>query len=344
MYKQLLRPLLFQLDAENAHHLSFFMLKAALSIPGVREGLQSVYKGPELKREMWGLTFKNPLGLAAGFDKDGIIGDKWRYMGFGFVELGTVTPRPQIGNPKKRLFRLPEDKAIINRMGFNNKGVDALRIRLQSFDKGDMILGANIGKNKTTPNEDAVSDYTMCFEALYEYVDYFVVNVSSPNTPGLRELQDKEPLIKLLDTIQNINQRKAKPRPLLLKIAPDMTWPQLDDVIEVVKQTKLTGLIATNTTIERKHLSSSETKVKEIGAGGLSGLPVKERSHEVLRYITEHNDAAFDVVGVGGIMNPKDASDRMKAGAKLIQLYTGYVYGGPALIKQILKQLAEEGL
>ncbi|MEM6801815.1 MAG: quinone-dependent dihydroorotate dehydrogenase [Bacteroidota bacterium] len=342
MYKSLLRPIFFSLDAEKAHNLTFRLLRFCLSLPLINSLFRSSisFDHPGLERELFGLKFKNPLGLAAGFDKDAFIGDKWKYMGFGFVELGTVTPRPQAGNPKPRLFRLLRDRAIINRMGFNNGGADAMLKKLKRMKKGDLIIGMNIGKNKDTPNEKAVDDYVYCFELLFDYVDYFVVNVSSPNTPGLRSLQEKEPLTKLLLTLQDLNNKKAAPKPLLLKIAPDLTESQLDDIIEVAEAAKLSGLIATNTTISRADLATPKSEVDARGAGGLSGLPLTHTSWEVLSYIHKKTEGKLPLIGVGGIMEPLDAKMRMQGGASLIQVYTGYVYEGPGFVKRILKTLA----
>jgi dihydroorotate dehydrogenase len=274
--------------------------------------------------------------LAAGFDKDAVIGTAWKSFGFGFVEIGTITPRPQNGNPRKRLFRLPEDEAIINRMGFNNQGVEAAVTRLQQMDRSGIILGANIGKNKDTPNEKAAEDYQLCFQRLFPYVDYFVVNVSSPNTPGLRELQEKEPLTALLLTLQQLNQRNPHPKPILLKIAPDLTDSQLDDIIEVVQTAKIQGVVATNTTLSRTGLVSPAPKVAAIGNGGLSGKPLTRRSTEVVRYLHENSQGSFPIIAVGGIFSAADAQEKFQAGASLIQLYTGFVYRGPDLVKEIL--------
>lgn len=343
MYKQLIRPLLFNLSAEDAHHFTFSALKNYLSVPGGGAILNAMYKAPSgQEKEVFGLKFKNPVGLAAGFDKDAILAENWKYLGFGFVELGTVTPKAQEGNPKPRLFRLPLDKAIINRMGFNNQGVDALEKRLRKMDKGDLVVGANIGKNKVTPNEEAVEDYKICFQRLFDYVDYFVVNVSSPNTPGLRSLQEKEPLTRILSQLQEINQGMSAPKPLLLKIAPDLENEQLDDVIEVAQNTRLSGLIATNTTISREGLTTPAEKVQAMGNGGLSGGPVKERAEEVLKYLRAALGPDFPLVGVGGIMSGLDAKARMDAGADLIQVYTGFIYEGPAFVKEIVRSLAKE--
>jgi len=342
MYTLLIRPLLFLFDPERIHTFSLKMLRALLSLPLVPSLFRAMFcrNNPKYVRKVFGLTFNNPVGLAAGFDKDGIVGDKWKHLGFGFIELGTVTPRPQIGNTKPRLFRLPTDKAVINRMGFNNGGVESLLARLKRMDRKGIVIGANIGKNKDTPNERAVDDYVICFEKLFDYVDYFVVNVSSPNTPNLRALQDKEPLTQLLSTLQRLNHARPAPKPLLLKIAPDLNQAQLDDIIEVAQATKLDGLIANNTTISRANLQTSSAAVKQIGAGGLSGAPVTERSLEVLGYIHKKSKGGIPLIGVGGIMTPTDAQNRLNAGASLIQSYTGFVYNGPAFPKHILQQLS----
>ncbi len=286
-----------------------------------------------------GLTFPNPVGLAAGFDKDGKSFREMASLGFGFIELGTVTPKPQSGNPTPRLFRLPADEALINRMGFNNDGVEALVNRLKKGTPENLVIGGNIGKNKITPNEKAVDDYTYCFEQLFPYVDYFVVNVSSPNTPNLRALQDKEPLTQLLSTLQTVNQQKSTPKPILLKIAPDLSNAQLDDIIEIIGRTKLDGLIATNTTINRDHLQTSDEKIRNIGAGGLSGAPLTQRSFEILRYLKERLSKNTIIISVGGINSPEEVLKRLKAGADLIQIYTGLVYEGPGIVKRINKRL-----
>ncbi|MEL6697170.1 MAG: quinone-dependent dihydroorotate dehydrogenase [Bacteroidota bacterium] len=337
MYKWLIRPLLFQIDPEVVHHLSFSALKFLFALPGGKGLARLLFAQDTLRPlQLWGLTFKNPIGLAAGFDKDGLIAEDWQHLGFGFVELGTVTPRPQAGNPKKRLFRLPADQAIINRMGFNNQGVDALVKKLVRMEKGDLIVGANIGKNKDTPNERAVDDYVICFDKLAPYVDYFVVNVSSPNTPGLRSLQEKVPLTHLLNTLQERNQALPTPRPLLLKIAPDLNQDQLDDIVEVVQATRLDGLIANNTTISRAGLQTPGQEVKAMGNGGLSGAPLRDRSQEVMQYLRAALGPDFPIVGVGGIMTAADAEARLAAGADLLQVYTGFVYEGPAVVRKLL--------
>ncbi len=345
MYKTIIRPLLFRLDPEKAHHLTFSALRFLSSIPGIPSILKSQYEinDPKLEREVFGLKFKNPVGLAAGLDKDAKLYKQLSGLGFGFIEIGTLTPLPQDGNPKKRLFRLKEDSAIINRMGFNNGGVVAAveRLKKNPKGKGHVLIGGNIGKNKVTPNDEAALDYLKSFDALYDYVDYFVVNVSSPNTPNLRELQDKEPLTNLLMTLQEQNATKPKSKPILLKIAPDLTNEQLLDIIEIVKTTLIAGVIATNTTITRDGLQSDN----KIETGGLSGKPLTQRSTEVIRFLSERSNKAFPIIGVGGIHTPEDAIEKLKAGASLIQLYTGFIYEGPGLIKAINKRiLASEPL
>ncbi|GAA4756530.1 MULTISPECIES: quinone-dependent dihydroorotate dehydrogenase [Flavobacterium] len=337
MYKSLIRPILFGFDPEKIHHFSFSSIRFINKIPGFSSLIKSMYlvNDKRLEREVFGLKFKNPVGLAAGFDKDAKLYNELSNFGFGFIEIGTLTPKAQEGNPKKRLFRLLEDSAIINRMGFNNGGVLEAVERLKK-NKG-VLIGGNIGKNKVTPNEEAGKDYEICFEALYNYVDYFVVNVSSPNTPGLRELQDKEPLTKLLMVLQNMNQQKPKQKSILLKIAPDLTDEQLLDIIEIVKDSKIAGVIATNTTISREGLQS----VNKIEAGGLSGKPLTKRSTEVIRFLSEKSNKAFPIIGVGGIHTPEDAIEKLEAGASLVQLYTGFIYEGPALVKAINKKILE---
>ena len=335
MYKSLLRPLLFKFDPEEVHHFTFSLIKATLKVPGMRSLIQSIYQvnDKKLEREVFGLKFKNPVGLAAGLDKDAKIYNELDAFGFGFIEIGTITPKPQDGNPKKRLFRLKEDQGIINRMGFNNGGIELAVQRLKK-NKG-VLIGGNIGKNKVTPNEEAVNDYTICFEALYPYVDYFVVNVSSPNTPNLRALQDKEPLMELLSTLQSKNILKPKAKPILLKIAPDLTDDQLLDIIDIVNETKIAGVIATNTTISREGLISANKSE----AGGLSGKPLKDRSTEVIRFLSQKSNKSFPIIGVGGIHSAKDALEKLDAGADLIQIYTGFIYEGPGLIKEINQAL-----
>ena len=340
MYKQLIRPLLFCFDPEKVHYFTFSLIRFLSKIPGVSLIFKAIYEvnDPRLEREVFGLKFKNPVGLAAGFDKDAKLYKELSNFGFGFIEIGTVTPKAQEGNPKIRLFRLKEDAAIINRMGFNNGGVQEAVERLKS--NTNVLIGGNIGKNKLTPNELATSDYEICFDALYDYVDYFVVNVSSPNTPNLRELQEKEPLTQLLNTLQNKNLARPKQKPILLKIAPDLTNEQLLDIIDIINTTKIAGVIATNTTISREGLQS-ENKVE---TGGLSGKPLTKRATEVIRFLAEKSNKSFPIIGVGGIHTPEDAIEKLEAGASLIQLYTGFIYEGPALIKKINKAILEKSL
>lgn len=335
MYHRLIKPLLFLFDPEKVHYFSFFMIKLLSAIPGVSAIIRSLYqvKHPSLEREVFGLKFPNPVGLAAGFDKNAELFKELSNFGFGFIEIGTLTPKAQPGNPKKRLFRLKEDKAIINRMGFNNHGVEDAVKRLKK--NTDILIGGNIGKNKVTPNEKAVDDYIYCFHALFDYVDYFVVNVSSPNTPNLRALQDKEPLTKLLSTLNVLNKEKSTPKPILLKIAPDLTNAQLDDIIDIVISTKIDGVIATNTTLSRDGLQSNNKSE----TGGLSGKPLNHRSTEVIRYLVKMSKNAFPIIGVGGIHSAEDALEKLNAGASLVQLYTGFVYEGPSIVKRILKSL-----
>lgn len=337
MYKSVVKPLLFQLDAERAHHVVFDNLKRAARVPGTAALLRTLYdyQHPSLEREVFGLKFRNPVGLAAGLDKNAVLTDELASLGFGFVEIGTVTPRPQPGNPTPRLFRLPQDEALINRMGFNNDGAATVAARLRQRSNRQLIIGGNIGKNKDTPNEQAGDDYVAAFEALAEVVDYFVVNVSSPNTPGLRELQDKKPLISLLQQVQARNQARNQPRPLLLKIAPDLTNAQLDDILEIAHETQLSGLVATNTTISRGGLTTPAGQVAGYGAGGLSGRPLRERATEVIAYLHQRSQGALPIIGAGGIHSAADALEKLAAGATLVQLYTGFVYEGPGLIKQI---------
>ena len=336
MYK-LIKPLLFRFDPEFIHHFVTGCLNAGNRIWGIKSVMKNVFHLADnrLEREVMGLKFKNPVGLAAGFDKNADLVEELAAFGFGFIEIGTVTPLPQPGNDKPRMFRLPADKGLINRMGFNNQGVDVVAARLSRVKRNGLVIGGNIGKNKITPNEDAVSDYIKCFDRLFDVVDYFVVNVSSPNTPGLRELQEKEPLKKILNTLQQRNRKNDISRPILLKIAPDLSESQLDDIIEIVQETNIAGVVATNTTISRDGLVSAEAL--KIETGGLSGKPLTQRSTEVIRYLSEKSKKSFVIIGVGGIHSPEDAIEKLKAGASLIQLYTGFIYEGPGLIKKINK-------
>ena len=332
---------MFGLDAEKAHYKTVSLFRFALKFPFGKTIIKSLYdfQSPKLEKTLFGLKFKNPVGLAAGFDKDGKFYKEMSHLGFGFIEIGTVTPKPQDGNPKPRLFRLKEDEGLINRMGFNNDGVDAMVERLKKHRPKDVILGGNIGKNKVTPNDEAINDYVICFEKLFDYVDYFVVNVSSPNTPGLRDLQDKGPLTAILSELMDLNNAKSNPKPILLKIAPDLTDSQLDDIIDIVEETKIAGVIATNTTISRDGLTTSSERIAEIGNGGLSGNPVQARSTEVIAYLHTKSQGKFPIIGVGGIDGPISAKEKLNAGASLIQVYSGFVYQGPELVKNINRSL-----
>ena len=341
MYKLFIRPLLFLLSAENAHRFTFSLFKFCFQLPFVKTILKVIfqYEAPTLEKNILGLTFKNPVGLAAGFDKNAEMIDEFESLGFGFIEIGTVTPKAQEGNPHPRLFRLKEDNAIINRMGFNNQGIEAVIQRLKKR-KSVIIIGGNIGKNKITPNENAVDDYVNAFEALHDYVDYFVVNVSSPNTPNLRELQDKEPLKKLLNTLKEKNLQKSRQKPILLKIAPDLSHSQLVDIIDIIKEVKIEGVVATNTTISREHLKTSQGIIDEIGAGGLSGKPLKQKSTEIIKFLRQQLGEKFVIIGVGGTFNANDAKEKLDAGADLVQVYTGFVYEGAGMVKSIKQYLA----
>lgn len=343
MYKNLIRPFLFQFDPEKVHHWSFKAIGLLYRFGfGPLIQMRFLQKDKRLEREVFGLKFPNPVGLAAGFDKDARLFRELAGFGFGFIEIGTLTPKPQQGNPKKRLFRLKADQAIINRMGFNNQGVEMAVERLKV--PHGILVGGNIGKNKITPNERAVDDYLYCLSELYPYVDYFVVNVSSPNTPGLRELQDKAPLTKLLNTLKSAGQlhakaHKSKEKPILLKIAPDLTEPQLLDIIEIIRETETDGVIATNTTISREGLISDSALSEEMG--GLSGRPLACRSTEVIRFLHQKSGGAFPIIGVGGIHSPEDALEKLDAGASLVQLWTGFIYEGPSLVKEINSALLQ---
>ncbi len=353
MLYPLLRELLFCFPPEDVHYFSMNMLKTGCSIAPVRSIIQKnfSFNDKSLEKPVFGLPFQNPVGLGAGFDKNALYLNELELLGFGFVEIGTVTPKPQAGNDKPRLFRLPADKALINRMGFNNDGVEIIKQRLDQWNnsklipqsagqKSKLIVGGNIGKNKITPNEDAWKDYTICFEKLFDCVDYFVVNVSSPNTPGLRELQEKDSLKKILSELQDRNQAKAKPKPLLLKIAPDLTKEQLDDIVALSFETSLNGLVATNTTISREQLQAPGSRLQAIGMGGLSGKPLQERSSEIVVYLSKQTNGRIPIIASGGIFSGNDAQEKFSAGASLVQVWTGFIYEGPSIVKNICMHLA----
>jgi len=343
MYKLLVKPLLFSMQPEKAHYFATGMLTFLSTIPGFPAIIRSLYnyKHPKLERKLFGLTFKNPVGLAAGFDKDARWYNELAHLGFGFIEIGTLTPKAQIGNPQPRLFRITEDNGLINRMGFNNLGAEDAIKRLKNR-KTNIIIGGNIGKNTATKNEDALADYVFNFNTLHDYVDYFVVNVSCPNVKDLTKLQDTPFLLNLLGDLKHINTTKDKPKPILLKIAPDLNNSQLDEIIEIVAQTKIDGIIAANTTTSRENLKTDSKTITEIASGGLSGQPVKNRSTEVIRYLSGKSNKAFPIIGVGGIHSAEDAIEKLEAGADLIQIYTGFIYEGPGLIKAINKAIIEK--
>ncbi|MFW5792749.1 MAG: quinone-dependent dihydroorotate dehydrogenase [Bacteroidota bacterium] len=340
MYKNIIRPILFCFSPESIHHFVSISLKILFAFPGISYLFQKIFtiKDKKLERELFGLKFPNPVGFAAGFDKKADLYNHLRNFGFGYVEIGTVTPKPQSGNPKPRLFRLKKDKALINRMGFNNPGIETFAKNLKK-NNPKIIIGGNIGKNTITANEKAIDDYCLCFNTLYDYVDYFAINVSCPNIKDLNKLADKESLLEILLALQVINQAKIKPKPMLLKISPDLSEAQLDDTIEVVKQAKFDGIIATNTTTSRDNLITQKSKTEAIGSGGLSGLPLKDKSSKVISYIYNKTNGTIPIIGVGGIHSPKDALEKLEAGATLIQLYTGFIYEGPALAKKINKAI-----
>ena len=339
----LLKKALFLLSAEKAHSLTMYLLQISFKIPGVKNIIRNLFtiSSKKIEQTLWGITFPNPVGLAAGFDKNADYLHELSCFGFGFIEIGTVTPLPQAGNPKPRLFRLITDQAIINRMGFNNKGVKSVVEQLKNRPK-NLIVGGNIGKNKNTPNEKASADYIACFDALFDHVDYFVINVSSPNTPNLRELQDKKPLTALIKSVQERNKLKKIPKPLLLKIAPDLNHDQLIDILTICDETQLDGLIATNTTLSREPLKENPEVIKNMGAGGLSGLPLADRSTEVIKFLRSKNKK-IPIIGVGGVGNMSKALEKIDAGANLIQIYSGFIFKGPTLIKKINEALTTIG-
>ncbi len=340
MYKLLLRPLLFLFDPEKVHYFTFSLIRITASIPGFSALYRRLYlvNNKKLERQVFGLTFKNPVGLAAGFDKNAVLYNELANFGFGFIEIGTVTPKGQVGNPKKRLFRLKKDQGIINRMGFNNEGLEAVIHQLKK-NKGQLIIGGNIGKNTQTRPEDYTRDYLTCFEALHPYVDYFVLNVSCPNVDSHAKLNDKDYLEALIKAVQKANHTFIKQKPILLKIAPDLNDHQLDEIVALVQDTKLDGVIASNTSVNREKLKTSSARLKEIGNGGLSGQPIKDKSTRVIKYLAEKSNKSFPIIGVGGIHSKKDALEKLQAGADLIQIYTGFIYEGPKLIKSINKEL-----
>ena len=344
MYKSIFRPVLFWFSPESVHHFVVNSLKILFKIPGTGRIINKLTQvnDPRLEREVFGLKFKNPVGIAAGFDKQAELYNELSNFGFGFIEIGTVTPKGQPGNPKPRLFRLPLDKALINRMGFNNGGVNNAVKNLKKR-KTTVIIGGNIGKNTLTPNSEAIEDYVLCFRQLFDFVDYFVVNVSCPNITDLHELQDQDSLMKILGKIQELNHTKAHPKPILLKVSPDLNNKQLDEVIEIVKRTKIDGVVATNTTISRQNLKTDDERIKKIANGGLSGKPITYRSTEVIRYLSEKSGKAFPIIGVGGIFTVEDALEKLHAGADLVQVYTGFIYEGPFIAKKINKALLKKG-
>lgn len=340
MYKFLIRPILFLFDPEKIHHFIFTMIKYGCKVPGKQWAIRCLYQinDKRLERELFGLKFKNPIGLAAGFDKNAILYNELANFGFGFIEIGTVTPKGQSGNPKKRLFRLKSDKGIINRMGFNNEGLEAAIEQLKK-NKGKLIIGGNIGKNTNTAPEDYTKDYLECFNGLHPYVDYFVLNVSCPNVGSHAKLTDKDYLEELISEVQKANKTFDKQKPILLKIAPDLNEIQLDEIIELVATTKIDGVIASNTSIDRSNLKADPKRLLEIGNGGLSGQPIKEKSTKVIKYLADKSNKSFPIIGVGGIHSVKDALEKINAGADLVQIYTGFIYEGPKLVKDINKAL-----
>ena len=343
MYKSIIRPIFFSFDPEKIHHFTFSLIKTASKIPGIPNLFRSLYqvKDSRLEREVFGLKFPNPVGLAAGFDKEAKLYNELSNFGFGFIEIGTITPKAQVGNPKKRLFRLKEDNAIINRMGFNNQGVEAAIENLKN-KRSNLIVGGNIGKNTDTKPEDYTADYEVCFKALHPYVDYFVVNVSCPNVGSHAKLQDKGYLLELLGTLKELNNKEAVQKPIVLKIAPDLNNEQLDEIIEVVAETKIDGVIASNTSVNRDNLKATKEQLEAIGNGGVSGKPVADKSTAVIKYLSDHSNKAFPIIGVGGIHSAQDALDKINAGATLVQVYTGFIYEGPKLVKDINKAILKE--
>ena len=343
MYKSIIRPIFFLFDPEKIHHFTFSLVKVMSKIPFVSSIFRGLYQvnDKRLERNLFGLTFKNPVGLAAGFDKNAVLYNELANFGFGFIEIGTVTPKGQVGNPKQRLFRLKDDKGIINRMGFNNEGLSSAISQLKK-NKGKVIIGGNIGKNTATKPENYTEDYTVCFEELHPYVDYFVLNVSCPNVSSHAKLEDAAYLKELITEVHKINNSKEKQKPILLKIAPDLNNNQLDEIIDLVAKTKIDGVITSNTSVDRTGLKASEERLKAIGNGGLSGQPIKSKSTRVIKYLADNSNKAFPIVGVGGIHSEKDALEKIEAGADLVQIYTGFIYEGPSLIKRINKAILKK--
>jgi dihydroorotate dehydrogenase len=340
LYRIFVRPLLFIFEPESVHNFAVLMLRIVLYFPGMQTLLKFCFGKSEkiLERELFGIKFRNPVGLAAGFDKNARHYNDLSSFGFSFIEIGTVTPLAQPGNPKPRSFRLPRDKALVNRMGINNQGAEKIARNLRKY-KPKIVIGGNIGKNTLTPNNNAIDDYVKCFNVLHEVVDYFVVNVSCPNIGDIKELQDADTLLELLSVLQGLSAKKPVPKPILLKISPDLNYHQLDELIEIAKKTRIAGFVATNTTVFRDNLKTSARRIRDIGKGGLSGLPLRARSTEVIRYLVEKSEGKIPVIGVGGIMSARDAIEKLNAGASLVQLYTGFIYEGPSLIKKINKEI-----
>ena len=340
MYKLIIRPIFFLFDPEKIHHFTFSLIKFISKIPGVSILFKSLYQvnDKRLERNLFGLTFKNPVGLAAGFDKNAVLYNELADFGFGFIEIGTVTPKGQEGNPKQRLFRLKEDQGIINRMGFNNEGLQ-MAIQQLKKNKGKVIIGGNIGKNTATAPENYTEDYVECFKGLHPYVDYFVLNVSCPNVSSHAKLEDADYLKELITEVQQLNAKETVQKPILLKIAPDLNNQQLDEIIDLVATTKIDGVIASNTSVNREGLLTSNSRLQEIGNGGLSGQPIKNRSTKVIKYLADNSNKSFPIIGVGGIHSAADALEKIEAGADLVQVYTGFIYEGPSLIKKINKAI-----
>jgi dihydroorotate dehydrogenase len=345
MYKSIIRKILFKFDPEAVHYFTFDLIKIVSKIPFISVLIRSIFQvnHPSLERELFGLRFKNPVGLAAGFDKNAVLYNELANFGFGFIEIGTVTPKAQAGNPKKRLFRLQDDKGIINRMGFNNAGLEGVITQLKK-NKKKIIIGGNIGKNTQTIPDEYTKDYLECFSALHPYVDYFVLNVSCPNVGSHAKLNDINYLEELIYAVQSLNTTFQVSKPILLKISPDLNNTQLDEIITLVKTTKIDGVIASNTSVSRENLKADATTLKSIGNGGVSGQPITTKSTQVIKYLSENSQNEFPIIGVGGIHSEKDALDKLSAGADLVQIYTGFIYEGPALVKRINKAVLKSSL